>query len=65
MLKEIDKRNFAAFSDADERKNRFVSIANEKAFNINIVGISNLPEINSCTGNLRNLKTSKARLMNL
>jgi hypothetical protein len=34
MIKEIDKRNFAAFSDTDERKNRFMNIANEKALSM-------------------------------
>lgn len=59
MIKEVDKRNFAAFSDTEERRNRFMNIAIEKAFNIDVGGISNLPEINSWTGNLRNLKTTK------
>ncbi|MBK8553346.1 MAG: hypothetical protein IPL53_20700 [Ignavibacteria bacterium] len=59
MIKEIDKRNFAAFPDINERGYKFMDIANEKRINVDAGGISDLAEINSWTGNVRTLKTEK------
>lgn len=58
MLREIDKRNLLAYAGTeDERRSRFFNLANVTPLNLASGGVSELPEINAWTGNLRGLKT--------
>lgn len=59
MIREIDKRNFSAHADFEERKNRLFTLASESAFNIEWGGISGMKDINSWTGNPHLFKTAK------
>jgi extracellular elastinolytic metalloproteinase len=59
MIREIDKRNFAAFEDTDERKSRFFNLANETSTKLDFGDVPLMADINAWTGNPSSLKTSK------
>ncbi|GAA4321344.1 hypothetical protein GCM10023149_21160 [Mucilaginibacter gynuensis] len=59
MIREIDKRNFAAFEDTDERKSRFFNLANETSGKLDFGDVPLMADINAWTGNPNFLKTSK------
>ncbi|MFB9080580.1 M36 family metallopeptidase [Flavobacterium procerum] len=59
MIEEIDKRNFSAFKNVEERGEHFINYAKSKSLDLNGGNIESLPEINTWTGNLLSIRTEQ------